>query len=242
MGRDEEAPLSMSTVSGNDFLNRFALDEDAPPRYVVFSILHGVVLTSLRRPVGVPPRLYWDEVFAEASIEPLEEAKGLPGKLYLETYDEYLRKNPLRPRPNHYHDEEVYANFGFLKINGHWADPDSHRTLHSALLGEAGLEFKLPGSSSTGPRIMEEHELDAYYDWLVEELHEGEDDEGDPRDMRISPETFRIWAADVEVADKFCAELIGPQVRTEFLVVLSTNPDISNSPSGLLARKKNWRT
>ncbi|KAH8811672.1 hypothetical protein F5884DRAFT_284436 [Xylogone sp. PMI_703] len=91
-----------------------------------------------------------------------------------------------------YRNDEGPANYGYVPINGVWADPDSVDDVASALKGIPPIDFDdLPGTQSRGPRVLTLEELDKEYEFFNDYVS---DDEGDPRDMRISVETYAAWA------------------------------------------------
>jgi hypothetical protein len=90
-------------------------------------------------------------------------------------------------------DSEVFEYFGFLKINGKWVDPDNEMAMDKASKNHPDITNPLlPGMDCFfGPYILSKSEQSLVYN---EFLDDEDDDEGDPRAMRISPETFAKWA------------------------------------------------
>jgi len=50
------------------------------------------------------------------------------------TLGEHLRKNPPSVGKNHYKGEDVYANFGYFKVDNDWVDPESENALYDAYM------------------------------------------------------------------------------------------------------------
>lgn len=88
---------------------------------------------------------------------------------------------------------EAFEYFGLLQINGKWVDPDSEKAIYEALKGRSDVTNPLlPGMNfSSGPYILSKSEQSIVYAQFVGDK---DDNEGDPREFRISPETFAIWA------------------------------------------------
>lgn len=86
-------------------------------------------------------------------------------------------------------ESEVFAYFGFLKINGKWVDPDSEMAMDKASKDHPDVTNPLlPGMDSfSGPYILSKSEQSLVY---AEFMDDQDDAEGDPRAFRISPETF----------------------------------------------------
>jgi hypothetical protein len=85
------------------------------------------------------------------------------------------------------------ADYGYLEVNGKWVDPDSERSIYNAFNGLSGEDSpEIPELyRSSSPRILSEPQLSLEYAFFAKYV---EDDEGDPRDSRISPDTFAKWA------------------------------------------------
>lgn len=88
---------------------------------------------------------------------------------------------------------EAFEYFGYLQINGKWVDPDSEKATHEALNNHPDVTNPLlPGmDSSSGPYILSQSEQSIVYNQFVDDE---DDNEGDPRAFRISPETFAMLA------------------------------------------------
>ncbi len=90
-------------------------------------------------------------------------------------------------------EPEIFEHFGFLQIDGKWVDPDNLVAMDKASKGDPDVTNPLlPGmNSSSRPYMLSKSEQSIVYSEFVDD----EDDaEGDPRDFRISPETFTKWA------------------------------------------------
>lgn len=102
--------------------------------------------------------------------------------------------------PNHYWKDMVWANFGYLSYNGCWVDPECERELSAAYKGKMeSYHYKATLSAvgyprRIGPEAIPLHQQDEFYEWYVEEVSDEVDSEGDPRALRITPETFAFWA------------------------------------------------
>lgn len=90
---------------------------------------------------------------------------------------------------NHYKGKEVWGNFGYLSVNGSWVDPDSEKDLAHAFRGYPTLlPEELEGAREKDARIMSADEQEEFYEFFNDYVS---DDEGDPRDNRLSPEEFQ---------------------------------------------------
>ena len=90
-------------------------------------------------------------------------------------------------------ESEIIESCGLLRINGKWVDPDSERAMYEAVHGHSNANSPLcPGmKSSSGPYILSKSEQSLVYAQYMEDQ---DDNEGDPRAFRISPNSFAIWA------------------------------------------------
>ncbi|KAI9640083.1 hypothetical protein NHQ30_011485 [Ciborinia camelliae] len=90
---------------------------------------------------------------------------------------------------NHYKGKEIWGNFGYLNVNGAWVDPDSEKDLAQAFKGyPVLLPEELEGARAKDKRIMSPVQMEQFYDFFNDYVS---DDEGDPRDNRLSPEEFQ---------------------------------------------------
>jgi hypothetical protein len=135
------------------------------------------------------------------------------------TLDEYLRQNPPSVGKNHYKGEDVYANFGYFKVDDDWVDPESEYALHEAYMSASQHSEEHPdlpnlyGSHSSGPRIMTAEEQDEFYWEYVKGVTDEKDGEGDPRRFRISAKTFAAWAAGAAAGDCYEESSFEPTVN-----------------------------
>ena len=103
----------------------------------------------------------------------------------------------------------VWANFGYYLAEGKWIDPESEGELYEAYMNQPsshGAEPHLPDiprSRDHGPRILTPQELNEIYQNFAADVTDEHDAEGDPRDWRISPETFAQWAAGAVTGDQY---------------------------------------
>jgi hypothetical protein len=140
------------------------------------------------------------------------------------SYDDFKRRYPQDSRfnPNHYAGDEGYANYGYMRINECWVDPESEGEVYDAITGRLGASYtpELPVGITPVPRMTEE---DLYWAF-VHEVSYGEDGdgEGDPRASYISPATFTRWAAGVTRGDHYVVEKVPPQVRWALLALILT--------------------
>lgn len=112
-------------------------------------------------------------------------------------------QDPPRFKPLHYKGEDAYGNYGYISINGTWVDPDSPGDVKNALYNlsnPAGDSGELPGSKQTGPRVLAEDEANSEYTKYIDYVS---DEEGDPRDGRISPFVFACWAVGAQRGDRY---------------------------------------
>lgn len=123
-----------------------------------------------------------------------------------QSFIEFTRANPPRFKPQHYHGEDGYANYNYLKVNGAWVDPDSKADVFNANKGLviSGQQPPRLPIGEGGPRFMvDPQELDEFYKGFVQECAEGDDYEGDPRVFHISPATFARWAVGTTRGDSY---------------------------------------
>ncbi|KAH8687632.1 hypothetical protein BGZ60DRAFT_12180 [Tricladium varicosporioides] len=127
-----------------------------------------------------------------------------------QTYKEYIETHPPRCiAPNHYKGDMVFANFGYVNIEGKWVDPESEGELYRAYMNPTeGPNSKIPLPTlrqrlDSGPRIMAPEEQLKFYNEYVMNVTDWVDAEGDPRMLRISPATFLRWAAGAVKGEHF---------------------------------------
>ncbi|KAF7952157.1 uncharacterized protein EAE97_001654 [Botrytis byssoidea] len=115
---------------------------------------------------------------------------------------------------NHYKGKEVWGNFGYIKVNGVWVDPDSEKDLAHAFKGYPVLSpEELQGARAKDARIMSPAEADKFYDFFNEYVS---DDEGDPRDNHMSPEEFAKMVrgtASEGKGDTWARAIVAPQEK-----------------------------
>jgi hypothetical protein len=135
------------------------------------------------------------------------------------TFQEYLEKNPSKFALNHYTGDMVYANFGYVMIEGKWVDPESEGALYKAYMdcteGHNATAAELPDfsrSRTSGPHIMTPEEEDRFYRDYVTDVTDETDGEGDPRALRISPATFARWATGAQKGDHYEEQAMSPEV------------------------------
>ncbi|KAM3076510.1 hypothetical protein ACMFMG_007320 [Clarireedia jacksonii] len=98
--------------------------------------------------------------------------------------------------PNHYKGKDGYANFGYLKVNEQWADPDSEASLANAFRGfQDPSTCFLPGANDEGPQIKSPEELDKFYTECNVDL--SDDDEPPLGTTAIDQATFKLLAQGV---------------------------------------------
>ena len=144
---------------------------------------------------------------------------------------------------NHYKGHEVYANFGYVCIDGKWVDPESEGELYDAYMGyfdgsSQDLDVaELHRSRDSGPLIMTQAEQDIFYREYVEDVTDEADGDGDPRDYYISPETFARWAEGAVKVDGYVETVIDPTVQNLLSFIMHIIPAIchanENFPSSL---------
>jgi hypothetical protein len=88
---------------------------------------------------------------------------------------------------------QALGDYGYLEINGGWVRPGSERSIYNACKGLSSKNC--PEISelhlSSSPCILSEAQLSLEYTFFAMYVDDGE---GDPRDSRISPDTFAKWA------------------------------------------------
>ena len=135
------------------------------------------------------------------------------------SFKEHICQNPPSIGVNHYKGDDVYANFGYYKIEGKWVDPESEGCLFNAYMnhtGEYDEELDLPNfkrSETMGPRVMTLEEQDTFYKEYVEDVTDDIDGEGDPRWLRIDGPTFARWAAGATIGDRYEEDVFEPPAR-----------------------------
>jgi hypothetical protein len=88
--------------------------------------------------------------------------------------------------------DQALEDCGCLEVNGGWAYPGSERSIYNAynsISSKNGPETSELHLSS--PCILSEAQLSLEYTLFAMYVDDGE---GDPRDSRISPDTFAKWA------------------------------------------------
>lgn len=171
-------------------------------------------LTSTRLPKHTT--LFWDPLKNisdedDRLVLPSRPSGDVPKHLQT-TYAEHIRQNPPNIGSNHYKGDMNLANFGYVKIGGNWVDPDGEGNLYDAFedekdglgvsLGDLGRQSTIVGET-TGPRVMSLWEEEGFYQDYVEGVTDHVDGEGDPREWRITPETFARWAAGASSGEHF---------------------------------------
>jgi len=127
--------------------------------------------------------------------------------------------HPATLAPNHYKGADVWANFGYVKINGRWVDPESDRELSAAYKGAKEDHHYVATLSVVnkprcpGPRVMTDEEADSLYKWYSDEVSSG-DTEGDPRKFRITPDIFAFWAQGAKKGEHYERRILEPQVSS----------------------------
>ncbi|KAF4628127.1 hypothetical protein G7Y89_g10027 [Cudoniella acicularis] len=171
---------------------------------------------------------FWDPIVPTflPPLQPLGDHKGdsgyvspPPNGIPLK-YDEFIAKYPPKNlAPNHYKGEQVYANFGYVLVEGKWVDPESEGELYKAYMNcteGPNSKAELPDlqrSRTSGPRVMNQEELDRFYRQYVEDVTDHTDGEGDPRFLRISPATFARWAAGAVKGEHYEEAVMQPQEK-----------------------------
>jgi hypothetical protein len=143
--------------------------------------------------------------------------------------------------PNHYKGDMVYANFGYVLIDGQWVDPESEGDLYNAYMGvsdDSHLDLDVPElhrSRDFGPHILTLEEQNEFYREYVKDVTDEADGEGDPRALHITPATFARWAKGAVKVDAYVEVVVEPPVRTKPSFINHTNPSLlcETSPNSL---------
>lgn len=117
---------------------------------------------------------------------------------------------------------EILNWIGYLSINGKVTDPDSKMEVLRALAGIRGDSPPLPGfHESLLASVMCPSELEEYYIRFVldvdNENDPDRDNEGNPLDYRISPDTFLKWAEGAKKKENPKTAEVEERVREEEL-------------------------
>lgn len=144
------------------------------------------------------------------------------------TYDEYRKVFNSSVGLNHSKGENVYDNFGYIKVNDKWADPDSVGSLHRAQQNDMDASPEATSNNRTilprttiGPRIMSPEEYSAF--WAEDDLDfSGVEDA--PGNEVIDPATFARWAAGATKGDKYVEELLDIVVHLILPRMLASEP------------------
>jgi hypothetical protein len=146
------------------------------------------------------------------------------------SYAEYLSRHPPQAATNLYSGKEIFANFGYLRVNKIWVDPDSEGQLHNAYV-KGGIDAEAAyqtyvgdGTKQTGPYAFQKprtdangiiipDDLDLFYNDFVGFVDDDMDGEGDPRNYRISPQTFARWAVGAKFPEPYEDTFVAPSVR-----------------------------
>ncbi|TAQ89142.1 hypothetical protein B7494_g2536 [Chlorociboria aeruginascens] len=189
------------------------------PLYNDLASLHGSTNPKLAVE-GVGPRVYWWE--KPRSVPLREQSKPKSGN---EEYDghsaptkrqlsfrEHQRMHPPQPKSNHYRGEQALQEYGYFPVNGIWADPDSNGSLDLASkhLYEPGMKPP-PRPYPPLPRSLTREEEDAMYRDFEHSVTDDVDRYGDPRNMRITPEVFALWAEGAKRANSYVETIVEPQ-------------------------------
>ncbi|APA11846.1 hypothetical protein sscle_08g066160 [Sclerotinia sclerotiorum 1980 UF-70] len=115
---------------------------------------------------------------------------------------------------NHYKGKQVWGNFGYLFVNGTWVDPDSEKDLAHAFKGYPVLSLdELEGARAKDSRIMSPAQMEEFYDFFNEYVS---DDEGDPRNNRLSLKEFQNMVhgtASEGKGDTWAKAVVAPQEK-----------------------------
>lgn len=142
------------------------------------------------------------------------------------SYQEFLRQYPPRIGSNHAKADDVWDNFGYIKINGTWVDPESKAEINNALrvhsgeLGEVEERPTLYEQSLSEPKIFSLEEADEFYQDYTDYVSDEIDGEGDPRHPRISPQTFCRLAAGASRGNTYFEESLPQEVRRNYTNVI----------------------
>jgi hypothetical protein len=131
---------------------------------------------------------------------------------------QFKLQNPPKASRNHYQGKDVWSNFGYLRINDKWVDPESQEELYNAYYNPSGCQNSkaelswLDESRAQTPKVLTAEEEDEFYKWYVSDVDDSQDGEGDPRRFRISAATFARWAAGAVKGDMYESKIPKPSV------------------------------
>lgn len=145
-----------------------------------------------------------------------------------QSYEKYIGKNfenlPIIGN-NHHKASDVFANFGYVSVDGNWADPDSEGELFDAQMKHISIK-SLPHAPPKDSSVMSPDEQDRMYERYIEDVTDEEDGEGDPRKYRISPATFLQWATGTMVGDQFVETVMETPVSFQKEALRSGSTDL----------------
>ena len=156
------------------------------------------------------PKIELPDDSGYSSAAPQEDSKP--------DFSQFKLQNPPKISKNHYQGKDVWSNFGYLRINDKWVDPESQGQLYKAYYNpveghNAKAEFpRLDDFGVHAPRVLSEDEEDEFYKGYVFDVEDSLDGEGDPRNFRISAATFARWATGAINGDAYESRMVTPSV------------------------------
>lgn len=182
--------------------------------------------------------LYWDPLTQVSTLRPSLDTpvspESPPKQSETLSFEEFIREDPPKYGKNHPKGDDVYLNFGWIKIGDKWVDPDGEDNVFDAFMnrsqesiGKTYPDFKL--SQRSGPREMNQEQQNEYYAWYVQYVTDEVDADGDPRHTRITPETFAKWAEGAIRGDRYDETVMEPSVCHTLRIrnVLDVESDVS---------------
>jgi hypothetical protein len=134
-------------------------------------------------------------------------------------FRKFKSQQPPKVGENHYQGKDVWSNFGYVRINDKWVDPESQGQLYKAYYNPSGgpnSKAELPQLDNLGmmaPKVMaNQAEENEFYEGYVTDVEDELDGEGDPRQFRISAAIFARWAAGATKGDWYESRKLPPSV------------------------------
>jgi hypothetical protein len=175
---------------------------------------------------------FWDPLTVATDFSPYGESarqddsgysSSCPPEDSCSDFRQFKCKHPPQVSKNHYKGKDVWSNFGYVRINDKWVDPESTGELYKAYYNPSGgpnSKAELPQLDDYGVQapkaITSQAEEDEFYKGYVADVVDEMDGEGDPRQFRISAATFARWATGATKGDIYEPKEPLPSVSGSF--------------------------